>query len=618
MEENSIVFDDNHIDDHVDQEIRECILSTPPKSFFMFAGAGSGKTRSLINVLDFIKKEKGEYLIAYGKQVAVITYTNAGCDEIERRLQYSQIFMVSTIHSFLWEMIQNFQVDIKNWLIENIQNSINELKDKQLKSTINTKNYLKLEDKISHKQSRLEKIKTVSRFSYNPNGDNIGIDSLNHDEVIKMGTQFIQEESVLQEILVTKYPYLFIDESQDTNKNLISSLLEVYKNHKQNWLVGMFGDMMQRIYLDGKENLENEIPESWAFPQKIMNHRSSKRIVELANNIRKLIDNKKQKSRVDAIEGQVRLFIASCDANKDEIEKKAACLMAESTNDEEWNNDNSYKSLILEHHMAASRFHFSGIYVPLNESKEFDKSLKDGSIAELSLLANVIFPLIKAYRNKNYFEVTKILRLKSPLLDKKHFVCEAELQQKQIEIVDKAVNALLSLWDNSEPSCIDILRKINEFGLFQISNRIEDILDNSYSGNNQKVIALKSALSVSIEELERYSQYISGKTRFDTHQGVKGLEFPRVMVILDDSESKGFLFKYEKIFEVDSLTKTDIQNEQEGKDTSTKRTLRLFYVACTRAKDSLAIVVYTKDPYKARQTAIKNGWFSENEIEILI
>lgn len=32
MEENNIVFDDNHIDDHVDQEIRECILSTDRKS----------------------------------------------------------------------------------------------------------------------------------------------------------------------------------------------------------------------------------------------------------------------------------------------------------------------------------------------------------------------------------------------------------------------------------------------------------------------------------------------------------------------------------------------------------------------------------------------------------
>lgn len=111
---------DDHVDDHVDTEIQECILSTPPKSFFMFAGAGYGKTRSLINTLEYLDTQKGAYLSEHGKQVAVITYTNAACDEIERRLQYKPIFSVSTIHSFLWEMIRNFQIDIKNWVIASI------------------------------------------------------------------------------------------------------------------------------------------------------------------------------------------------------------------------------------------------------------------------------------------------------------------------------------------------------------------------------------------------------------------------------------------------------------------------------------------------------------------
>ncbi len=39
----SQVISDDHVDDHVDDEIRNCFMSEPPKSFFMFAGAGSGK-----------------------------------------------------------------------------------------------------------------------------------------------------------------------------------------------------------------------------------------------------------------------------------------------------------------------------------------------------------------------------------------------------------------------------------------------------------------------------------------------------------------------------------------------------------------------------------------------
>ena len=122
---------DNHVDDHVDVEIQECLSSNPPKSFFMFAGAGSGKTRSLINTLEYLDKEKGQYLAERGKQIAVITYTNAACDEIGRRLQYKPIFMVSTIHSFLWEMIKNFQQDIKIWVESSISAEIDELQSKQ-------------------------------------------------------------------------------------------------------------------------------------------------------------------------------------------------------------------------------------------------------------------------------------------------------------------------------------------------------------------------------------------------------------------------------------------------------------------------------------------------------
>ena len=290
---------DNHVDDHVDVEIQECLSSDPPKSFFMFAGAGSGKTRSLINTLEYLDKEKGQYLAERGKQIAVITYTNAACDEIGRRLQYKPIFMVSTIHSFLWEMIKNFQQDIKIWVESSISAEIDELQSKQ-KTGRGGATATARAEKIISKQKRLDKIKTVKRFSYNPNGDNLGFDSLSHDEVIKMGSEFIATRETMQEILVNKFPIMLIDESQDTKKELVDALLCVYENHK-NWAIGMFGDTMQKIYLDGKDRLDEVVPREWVFPQKIMNHRSASRIVDLANAVRKLSDGKEQRPRRDII-----------------------------------------------------------------------------------------------------------------------------------------------------------------------------------------------------------------------------------------------------------------------------------------------------------------------------
>ena len=140
------------------------------------------------------------------------------------------------------------------------------------------------------------------------------------------------------------------------------------------------------------------------------------------------------------------------------------------------------------------------------------------------------------------------------------------------------------------------------------------ILGDTSSSDDLKVKALKTALAVPFDEMERYAAYVSDQTRYATHQGVKGLEFPRVMVTIDDSEAKGFLFSYEKLFGAKQQTATDLKNEKDGRDTSIRRTARLFYVACTRAMDSLAVVVYSENPEVVKSTALSNGWFSSDEI----
>ena len=604
---------DNHVDDHVDIEIQECLNSKPPKSFFMFAGAGSGKTRSLINTLEYLDKEKGHYLAERGKQIAVITYTNAACDEIRRRLQYKPVFMVSTIHSFLWEMIKNFQQDIRIWVEASI---VSEIDDLQGKRKTGKRGSVSAE-KIISKQKRLDKIKTVKRFSYNPNGDNLEFDSLSHDEVIKIGSEFIATRETMQEILVNKFPIMLIDESQDTKKELIDALLCVYENHK-NWAIGMFGDTMQKIYMDGKDRLDEAVPQEWVFLKKVMNHRSASRIVDLANSVRKLSDGKEQRPRSDAKTGFVRLFIANALSDKEQTEKLVAEKMSEITCDMEWQTVAGYECLILEHHMAASRFSFSNLYTPLNDSKEFESALRKGEIAELSFLANTIIPLVKAHQAKNTFEIAKIVRQSSPLLSKKALSLQPDKQQQKLEQAEVATQSLFALWDGGKiPSCIDVLLNLKESGLYELSERMEEIIDSTYAGGDPKVIALKTALNVPFDEMERYAVYVSDQSRFATHQGVKGLEYPRVMVVLDDSEARGNWFSYEKLFGAKEKTQTDLKNEKEGKDTGIQRTARLFYVACTRAKESLAVVAYSENPTLVRSTALANGWFSGEEIVML-
>lgn len=173
------------------------------------------------------------------------------------------------------------------------------------------------------------------------------------------------------------------------------------------------------------------------------------------------------------------------------------------------------------------------------------------------------------------------------------------------------------LIENAIPTCLDVLRSIQDTGLFKLDERVDNILSSPAADESIRITALRKALSVPFTTLEKYFAYVSDNTRFATHQGVKGLEFPRVMVIIDDAEAKGFLFSYEKLFGVKLKTETDIKNEREGKDNSITRTTRLFYVACTRAQKSLAIIAYTYDCEAVKATAMKNNWFEDDEIRLL-
>ena len=60
-----------------------------------------------------------------------------------------------------------------------------------------------------------------------------------------------------------------------------------------------------------------------------------------------------------------------------------------------------------------------------------------------------------------------------------------------------------------------------------------------------------------------------------------------------------------------------LANAEEGKETSIDRTLRLLYVTCSRAEESLALVLWASNPVAAA-TAIKaTGWFQADEVAML-
>lgn len=609
---------ENNIDNQVDKILEECILSKSRKSFFLFAGAGSGKTHSLVLLLKKIRESIGKDLLLQGKNVAVITYTNAATDEIISRLDYTPVFHVSTIHSFVWDIIKYYQADIKGLYCLYIEDDIKVL-EKKLDDTKNksTKTYLTNVEKLKYQKERLIKAQTIDKFVYNPNGSNPEYNALKHAEVIKISAQMIIENKMLQRIIAQRYPILLIDESQDTKKELVDAFFEIQKNYSDIFTLGLLGDQKQRIYTDGKENIESIIPIEWEKPIKRMNYRCAKRIIKLANVIGNEIDpHAEQIPCEDAIEGYVKLFVIQQHEGmeKDQIENAVMENMSEFTQDKKWKGvDADIKILTLEHVMAARRLGFESFYDSMNNVSKYKMSFLQGKVTELDFFTKDLLPIAESMKRDGRTALD-ILKKHSPLLSRDNTVNPYESYLKCRKETETIVSMIFE-----NKSIRDIVKAVSNSQLLNIPYVIEKasklVIDDINESDDEELTAWVKVMDLPIEMIKIYDNYINKKTRFDTHQGVKGLEFDRVMVIIDDSELQGHTFSYDKLFGVKDLSDRDIKNIEDGKDNSIDRTKRLFYVTCTRAKQSLAIVFYTYNSEKLIANAINNGWFVKEEIK---
>lgn len=610
----------NNKDLQVDETLEKCILSTPRKSFFLFAGAGSEKTHSLVLLLKKIRDSIGKDLLVQGKNVAVITFTNAATDEIVNRLDYSLVFHISTIHSFVWDAIKYYQADIKHLYCQYIQEDIQKLYEKQEKAkSKTTKTYQSNAEKIEHLKEKLGKAKTIEKFVYNPNGSNAEYNALDHAEVIKISAQMIMDNIMLQRIIAQRYPILLIDESQDTKKELVDAFFKIQENFSDIFTLGLLGDQKQRIYTDGKENMVNIIPSEWEQPVKRMNYRCAKRIVKLANTIGKDLDiYAEQNPKEDAADGLVRLFIVQQqnEIDKDDIEQTIMDIMCNQTHDAKWSGaDADVKTLTLEHMMAARRLGFAQFFGPLSKVDKYQMAFLQGKVSELDFFTKEVLPIADSI-NGDGRNALEILKAYSPLLSKQNTEKPYELYLRCRDDSQKVANIV-----NGNHSIRDVVKVVCSSQLLPVPEVLRQASILSTTDVNDEweedLQAWVMVMDLPINMVRGYDDYVNQRTRFDTHQGVKGLEFDRVMVIIDDSEAKGFMFSYDKLFGVKELTEIDKKHIEAGEESSVDRTQRLFYVTCTRAKESLAIVMYTSDSEKVKNQAISKGWFSEQEIVLL-
>jgi DNA helicase-2/ATP-dependent DNA helicase PcrA len=103
---------------------------------------------------------------------------------------------------------------------------------------------------------------------------------------------------------------------------------------------------------------------------------------------------------------------------------------------------------------------------------------------------------------------------------------------------------------------------------------------------------------VTYRELCNLYDFIEGFTPFSTQHNVKGAEFNNVFVVLDNGRWNDYNFKY-------------LFTDRTDKATVLKRTQKIFYVCCTRAKENL--IVYYHSPDSSVISKAKE-WFGEANV----
>lgn len=610
-------------DTQADVDLRHCLEAQPPTSFNMVAGAGSGKTTSLIKGLGSILATHGERLRLRRQRVACITYTEIAAGEIWADVGNNPLVHVSTIHSFLWSIARSFQQDIAAWVANRIDERIGELQHNA--ANFGPRVQQKTRDKnardIVHYEQQREAITQVRTFTYGTGSDYAkGI--LGHDDIIKMASQLMIHRPLFRTLVAQQFPFVFVDESQDTFPIIVEALIAVQRQEQVRFCLGFFGDPMQRIYPTGIGTVPK--PDGWWAIPKPENFRSPTTVLNVANAIRRDGDNlvqvtgrkRKEGEEEVPVVGTARLFVLPTDAHRDERVAQVRAWVANANDDEMWRpaaESDPVKMLVIVHRMAAKRLGFGDLYAALNDKAPdaFKNGFLDATAWPLRPLVSFLLPLAEAVRNGRDFDTMRLLRLYSPLLAKANLqgVNVAE-RLNQLQAVSNQIGELMG--PESRATIRDVLMLAKETRLVafdpRLSAYLEDVAEaeenkdgeaDEEEDSSNEIISMAAFLSCPANQLRPYQAYVNEESPFSTQQGVKGAEFDRVLVVLDDDEGTHVQFSYEKYFGLKQLSARDRKTLEEGGETGVERTRRLFYVCCTRARQDLVVVLFVADPAAA-------------------
>ncbi|HDR7632559.1 TPA: ATP-dependent helicase [Bacillus mycoides] len=245
------------------------------------APAGSGKTTAVSKTIKSLIQKPI-------KKILCITYTNRAAEELAKKIDDERV-EIGTIHSFIGNFMRPFFLNksiidyFGEFYHEKIEAILNRKDEKGLERIERYKNLNDLDsDCIVTKDTIMENISSIdygetpfSSFMYG---------KLSHDDLLIFSKEALEKFPKLKKIITQRYSYVFVDEYQDTQAEILELFYRATLGSKTKLV--LLGDEMQQIYQGRVEGFKHIIDSEFIKNESLKNNwRSRKPIVNVLNNL---------------------------------------------------------------------------------------------------------------------------------------------------------------------------------------------------------------------------------------------------------------------------------------------------------------------------------------------
>ncbi|MBT1636386.1 UvrD-helicase domain-containing protein [Clavibacter michiganensis] len=545
------------------------------RHFKVEAGAGSGKTTSLIATLRAIQGDP-KIDLGSGRQIACITFTNVAKAEILDRISSDPQFFVSTIHEFCWLLIQPFQQDLmrlvqeEDWAAELEKSEIAELSTQKIAYG---RGYRRVTESTVY---------------------------LKHDDVPELTAKLLQSKKFAA-VLKSRFPIVFVDEYQDTNKALIESVLVNCIAESRGPLFGFFGDEWQQIHPQSVGGIDSPLIET---VPKGTNFRSETTVVRALNKIRPALPQAVPPNTKDGttlvfhtnlwndgrLPGGQTLNDLRADLVDLALDKVRTHLKKEG-----WNLDPvATKTLILTHKAIAARQGYTTIDSIFKYNDEYTKLENP----VLKYLVQGVEVARESYIEGRFGDTYEALGTHRPPI--------RSMRDKQM--AREALDKLMAI--STSGSIKTVLAELSK-DPFSLPAPIADAVESlsAEATDSKRMEEMKALMEVSYSEVVALKAFLDHHSPYETEHGVKGAQFESVIAIFGGGWNHynwpSFLnYSY------------DTEGIPAPKLKGFIRARNLFYVCVSRPRKNLAILL--TQPIDPNGISVLQQWFGEDNIKALV